>query len=129
MKLWQKEESIDKIFERFTVGKDPELDVYLAKYDIIGSRAHVKMLGQIGLLKSEEIIAISLGLDNIDQMIFIKTIISYLSKNGTIDKTMLYQSPFTDLNDQGIDGVFDNDIRKTKVFIRRKWKKNNKKYL
>jgi type I restriction enzyme R subunit len=48
-------------------------------------------------------------------MTFIKTIISYLSKNGTIDKTMLYQSPFTDLNDQGIDGVFDNDIRKTKV--------------
>ena len=69
MKLWQKEEPIDKIFERFTVGKDPELDVYLAKYDIIGSRAHVKMLGQIGLLKSEEIIAIGLGLDNIDQMI------------------------------------------------------------
>ena len=34
MKLWKKEESIDKIFERFTVGKDPELDVYLAKYDI-----------------------------------------------------------------------------------------------
>tara|TARA_B100000795_G_scaffold232743_1_gene191151 strand:+ start:388 stop:573 length:186 start_codon:yes stop_codon:yes gene_type:complete len=39
MKLWQKEESIDKIFERFTVGKDPELDVYLAKYDVIGSSA------------------------------------------------------------------------------------------
>ena len=69
MKLWQKEESIDKIFERFTVGKDPELDVYLAKYDVIGSRAHVKMLGQIGLLKSEEVIAIGLGLDRIDQMI------------------------------------------------------------
>ena len=69
MKLWQKEESIDKIFERFTVGKDPELDVYLAKYDVIGSRAHVKMLGGVGLLKSEEVIAIGLGLDKIDQMI------------------------------------------------------------
>lgn len=32
-----------------------------------------------------------------------------LSVNGTIDKTMLYESPFTDLNDQGISGVFDND--------------------
>ena len=69
MKLWQKEESIDKIFERFTVGKDPELDVHLAKYDIIGSKAHVKMLGEIGLLTSEEVIAIVLGLEKIDQMI------------------------------------------------------------
>lgn len=44
-----------------------------------------------------------------DQMTFVKTIISYLSKNGTIDKAMLYESPFTDLNDQGISGVFEND--------------------
>lgn len=44
-----------------------------------------------------------------DQMTFVKTIISYLSKNGTIEKTMLYEPPFTDLNDQGISGVFDND--------------------
>jgi len=50
-----------------------------------------------------------------DQMTFIKTIISYLSKNGTIDKTMLYESPFTDLNDQGISGVFDNDADLIKV--------------
>ena len=44
-----------------------------------------------------------------DQMTFIKTIISYLSKNGTIDKKMLFESPFTEVNDQGISGVFDND--------------------
>ena len=69
MKLWQKQESIDKIFERFTVGKDPELDIHLAKYDVIGSKAHVKMLGEIGLLESEEVIAISLGLEKINQMI------------------------------------------------------------
>ncbi len=50
-----------------------------------------------------------------NQMTFVKTIISYLSKNGTIDKTMLYQSPFTDINDQGISGVFDNDAKKIKV--------------
>ena len=40
-------------------------------------------------------------------MTFINTIISYLSKNGTIDKSMFYELPFTDQNDQGIDGVFD----------------------
>lgn len=50
-----------------------------------------------------------------DQMTFIKTIISYLSKNGTIDKTMLYEPPFTDLNDQGISGVFDDDVALMKV--------------
>ena len=50
-----------------------------------------------------------------DQMTFIKTIISYLTKNGTIDKTMLYEPPFTDLNDQGISGVFDNDADLIKI--------------
>jgi type I restriction enzyme R subunit len=50
-----------------------------------------------------------------DQMTFIKTIISYLSKNITIDKSMLYESPFTDLNDQGISGVFNNDADLVKV--------------
>ena len=50
-----------------------------------------------------------------DQMTFIKTIISYLSKNGTIDKSMLYEAPFTDLNDQGISGVFENDADLIKV--------------
>jgi len=44
-----------------------------------------------------------------DQMTFVKTIISYLTKNGTIDKKMLFEPPFTDLNDQGISGVFDNE--------------------
>ena len=48
-------------------------------------------------------------------MTFINTIISYLSKNGTIDKNMLYQPPFTDLNDQGISGVFDNDADLVKI--------------
>jgi len=50
-----------------------------------------------------------------DQMTFINTIISYLSKNGTINKAMLFEPPFTDLNDQGIDGVFDNDADLVKV--------------
>ena len=50
-----------------------------------------------------------------DQMTFINTIISYLTKNGTIDKAMLYQPPFTDLNDQGLSGVFDEDAVLVKV--------------
>ena len=49
-------------------------------------------------------------------MTFINTIISYLSKNGTIDVSMLYSSPFIDINHEGIDGVFD--IEKKKKVVR-----------
>jgi len=52
-----------------------------------------------------------------DQMTFINTIISYLSKNGTIDVTMLYEPPFTDQNDQGIDGIFDLEKKQKVVSI------------
>jgi type I restriction enzyme R subunit len=43
-----------------------------------------------------------------DQMTFIQNIISYLTKNGTIDPGMLFEPPFTDVNDQGLMGVFDD---------------------
>jgi type I restriction enzyme R subunit len=41
-------------------------------------------------------------------MTFIQNIISYLTKNGTIDPGMLFEPPFTDVNDQGLMGVFDD---------------------
>lgn len=44
-----------------------------------------------------------------DQMTFIKNIITYLTKNGTLDKRMLFESPFTDINDHGLLGVFEDD--------------------
>lgn len=50
-----------------------------------------------------------------DQMTFVKTIINYLTKNGTIDKTRLFESPFTDLNDQGISGVFKQEAEMVKL--------------
>ena len=43
-----------------------------------------------------------------DQITFINTIISFLTQNGTIDKTMLFEPPFTNINDQGITGAFDD---------------------
>jgi len=49
-----------------------------------------------------------------DQMTFVNSIITHLTKNGTIDKAMLFQSPFTDINDQGLLGVFD-DAQATKI--------------
>lgn len=55
MKLWQKNTTVDKAIERFTVGKDPEMDLYLAKYDVLGSMAHITMLESIGLIESSEL--------------------------------------------------------------------------
>jgi len=45
-----------------------------------------------------------------DQMTFINNIISYLTKNGTIDKKMLFEAPFTNIHDQGLLGVFDDAV-------------------
>ena len=55
MKLWDKGISIDIQIEKFTVGNDRELDMHLAKYDIQASTAHAKMLGQVGILESQEV--------------------------------------------------------------------------
>ncbi|MFS4446677.1 argininosuccinate lyase [Maribacter sp. 2307UL18-2] len=63
MKLWDKGFSTDKKIDLFTVGNDRELDLHLAKYDIIASKAHAKMLGKIGLLTTEETEALVVELD------------------------------------------------------------------
>ncbi len=55
MKLWEKNFEINKEIERFTVGCDRELDLYLAKYDVMGSMAHITMLESIGLLTPDEL--------------------------------------------------------------------------
>ena len=54
-KLWDKNIEINKEIERFTVGRDREIDLYLAPYDVLGSIAHITMLEQIGLLEKEEL--------------------------------------------------------------------------
>ena len=54
MKLWQKDKKSLQEVEKFTVGKDNELDLYLAPFDVLGSIAHVIMLESVGLLKKEE---------------------------------------------------------------------------
>ena len=55
MKLWNKVFEPDKAIETFTVGQDRELDLRLARYDVQGSMAHIKMLESIGLLTKEEL--------------------------------------------------------------------------
>ena len=54
-KLWEKNFEIDKDIERFTVGRDREMDLYLARYDVLGSMAHITMLESIGLLEAGEL--------------------------------------------------------------------------
>ena len=54
-KLWSKNFEINKEIERFTVGRDREMDLYLAPYDVLGSMAHITMLQSIGLLGADEL--------------------------------------------------------------------------
>ncbi len=65
MKLWDKGFSTDKKIDHFTVGNDRELDLVLAKYDVIASKAHAKMLGKVGLLSEDETKDLIKGLDEI----------------------------------------------------------------
>ena len=65
MKLWDKGYNIDHFTEEFTIGKDKELDVMLAKADVLGNMAHLKMLHRIGLVNEEELAALSGGLKEI----------------------------------------------------------------
>lgn len=69
MKLWDKGFSTDKKIDIFTVGNDRELDLVLARYDVIGSLAHAKMLHSIGLLSAKEIEAVTAELEDILQLI------------------------------------------------------------
>lgn len=57
-KLWEKNFEVNKEIERFTVGRDREMDMYLAKYDVLGSMAHITMLETIGLLEKDELKAL-----------------------------------------------------------------------
>ena len=54
-KLWEKNFEADREIERFTVGRDREMDMYLARYDVLGSMAHITMLESIGLLVKQEL--------------------------------------------------------------------------
>ncbi|WP_456866835.1 argininosuccinate lyase [Galbibacter sp. BG1] len=73
MKLWDKGFSTDKKIDIFTVGSDRELDLVIAKYDVLASIAHAKMLHKIGLITEKEAINLVKELENIGETV----------KNGT----------------------------------------------
>ena len=63
--LWSKGTQATDLVEEFTVGNDRILDLRLAKYDVLGSKAHIKMLESIGLLTKDELERLTSGLDEI----------------------------------------------------------------
>jgi argininosuccinate lyase len=69
MKLWQKDKASLKEVERFTVGRDPEMDLHLAQFDVLGSLAHITMLETIGLIKKDELDVLAKELKAIHQRI------------------------------------------------------------
>ena len=69
MKLWQKDKDSLQEVTRFTVGKDREMDLHLASFDVLGSLAHIQMLETIGLLKKDELKTLQAELKNIYQQI------------------------------------------------------------
>lgn len=68
MKLWEKTTRVDKQVERYTIGRDRELDLHLAPYDILGSIAHITMLQSVGLLTKDELSELLNELKNIYQI-------------------------------------------------------------
>jgi argininosuccinate lyase len=67
MKLWEKDFLVQPQIEAFTVGKDREMDLLLAKYDVLGSLAHIQMLESIQLISKNELDVLSAALKNIYQ--------------------------------------------------------------
>ncbi len=68
-KIWEKNVQADQRIEKFTVGRDREMDLCLAKYDVLGSMAHIRMLESVGLLQADELEVLLLVLKEIHQTI------------------------------------------------------------
>jgi argininosuccinate lyase len=68
-KLWQKDVEVNKLVEKFTVGKDKEFDLCLAGHDVVASKAHAKMLEKVKLLNKNDLKSLLNGLDAIEKQI------------------------------------------------------------
>ena len=69
MKLWSRTDNLNKMIENFTVGSDRQYDMYLAKYDVLASKVHVKMLHKISILNDLEKKSLIRELNNIQKLI------------------------------------------------------------
>jgi argininosuccinate lyase len=82
MKLWQKDKTSLKEVEKFTVGNDREMDLFLAPFDVLGSLAHIRMLQSIGLLEKKELETLTAALKEIYKKIEAK---EFVLEEGTED--------------------------------------------
>jgi len=101
------------LFDGKTVGTKQD---YIDNYGDKPLGVFVRSIVGLAVSAAQEAFAdfIQAGSLRADQMTFINNIITYLTKNGMIDKQMLFESPFTHIHDQGLLGVFD-DAEATKV--------------
>ena len=67
-KLWEKSTQVNAKIEAFTIGHDREMDIFLTKYDVLGSMAHIRMLQSVGLLQTDELKSLLAELKNIYQL-------------------------------------------------------------
>jgi argininosuccinate lyase len=65
MKIWEKGFSVNETIEQFTVGRDRELDLHLAYFDLVASKAQATMLAKVGLLSADEQAQLLIGLDEL----------------------------------------------------------------
>lgn len=68
-KLWEKELKTDNIVEKFTIGNDKELDMFIASFDVQASKAHAKMLYKVNLINESELEQLLEGLNEIEQLL------------------------------------------------------------
>lgn len=68
-KLWEKEIKTDKLIEKFTIGQDRTIDLFIASYDVMASKAHAKMLSKVELISKEESDQLLKGLSEIEELI------------------------------------------------------------
>jgi len=68
-KLWEKSTQVNAKIEAFTVGRDREMDIFLARYDVLGSMAHIRMLESVGLLQADELKMLLEELKNIYHLV------------------------------------------------------------
>ena len=101
----------------FTEGVAGTKDEFIKQYGEKPLGAFIRSITGLNEQSVNEAFAEFLQTGNLraDQITFVRTIMSYLTKNGTINKQMLFEPPFTDLNDQGLIGVFEDEADVVKI--------------
>ncbi len=130
--LWDKGVQTDSKMEEFTTGQDRQLDLKLAKYDIIGSKAHISMLAEVGLLPKNEEQILQKGLDKILRSVENKTFVLEDSVEDIHSQIeLLLTKEYGDIGKKIHSGRSRNDqvLTDLKLFLKEECKKLKNKVL